>query len=71
VEAQSGVVRLRGEVKTFYEKQLSVQLARRVAGVVRLIDEVVVKHPSFDSLQGTVTVKLQPAERFIPAGRGG
>jgi osmotically-inducible protein OsmY len=60
VEAHAGVVRLRGSVKTFYEKQLSAQLARRVAGVVRLIDEVTVNHPPFDQRQEVVTIKLQP-----------
>jgi osmotically-inducible protein OsmY len=59
VEAHAGVVRLRGNVKTFYEKQLSSQLARRVAGVVRLIDEVIVDHVQFDHRQGVVTIKLQ------------
>jgi osmotically-inducible protein OsmY len=42
VESRNGVVTLRGRVSTFYEKQLSAQLARRVAGVVRLVDQVVV-----------------------------
>jgi osmotically-inducible protein OsmY len=54
VEARSGVVTIRGSVSTFYEKQLSIQLVRRVAGVIRLIDEVIVQstpHPrSTDSL---------------------
>lgn len=40
VEAQGGTVTLRGKVHTFYEKQLTQQCSRRVAGVVRLIDEV-------------------------------
>jgi osmotically-inducible protein OsmY len=44
VEAENGVVTLRGKVPSFHEKQLSVQLARRVAGVVRLIDDVVVRN---------------------------
>jgi osmotically-inducible protein OsmY len=43
VEARGGVVTLRGRVSTFYEKQLSVQIARRVAGVVRLVDDVMVQ----------------------------
>jgi osmotically-inducible protein OsmY len=42
VSASSGVVTLRGSVSTFYEKQLSAQLAGRVAGVTRLVDHVVV-----------------------------
>lgn len=40
VEAQNGVVTLTGRVKTYYEKQLGGQRARRVAGVVRLIDRI-------------------------------
>jgi osmotically-inducible protein OsmY len=59
VEAHGGVVRLRGNVRTFYEKQLSVQLTRRVAGVVRLIDEVIVNRPQIDRRQGVVTIELQ------------
>jgi len=75
VEAHRGVVTLRGKVKTFYEKQLSAQLARRVAGVVRLIDEVVVNHPAIDHRQGVVTVKLnvanlQPTDRAANSHRG-
>jgi hypothetical protein len=40
VEAQGGVVTLRGTVNSFYEKQLSQQCCRRVAGVVKLIDAI-------------------------------
>ncbi len=42
INADDGTVTLRGSVFTFYEKQLSQQCPRRVAGVRRLIDEVVV-----------------------------
>ncbi len=69
VQARSGVVVLRGKVQTFYEKQLSAQLARRVAGVVRLIDHIVVNRPNAEGLsneilsresqQTVVTVRLQ------------
>jgi hypothetical protein len=59
VQASSGVVILRGQVQTFYEKQLSAQLARRVAGVVRLIDQIVVNHPTSENRQPVVTVRLQ------------
>jgi len=62
VEARGGVVRLRGRVKSFYEKQLSAQLARRVAGVVRLIDEVTVNSPPADGKQDVVTVTFQPKQ---------
>jgi hypothetical protein len=58
VEARGGVVRLRGNVRAFYEKQLSAQLTRRVAGVVRLIDEVIVRYPQTDRRQDVVTIKL-------------
>ena len=40
VESSRGVVTLSGLVKTFYQKQLSVHCARRVAGVVQVIDEI-------------------------------
>jgi osmotically-inducible protein OsmY len=40
VEAHGGQVTLRGCVQSFYEKQLSHSLCRRVAGVIRLIDAV-------------------------------
>lgn len=45
VEARGGTVTLRGMVHSFYEKQLTQQCSRRVAGVVRLIDEVDVAAP--------------------------
>jgi osmotically-inducible protein OsmY len=38
VDAKQGVVTLRGRVRTYYEKQLGGQGARRVAGVVKLVD---------------------------------
>jgi hypothetical protein len=40
VRSSQGVVTLRGHVRTFYEKQLSGSAARRVAGVVHLVDDV-------------------------------
>lgn len=40
IEADRGVVTLRGRVSTFYEKQLALNCCHRVAGVRRLIDEV-------------------------------
>jgi osmotically-inducible protein OsmY len=42
VEAREGVVTLRGNVPTFYEREITVRLARRVAGVVQLVDEIIV-----------------------------
>ena len=40
--AQAGVVTLSGRVHTFYEKQLSNECCRRVAGVRQLLDDVIV-----------------------------
>jgi osmotically-inducible protein OsmY len=40
VEAAGGTVTLRGTVNSFYEKQLSQQCCRRVAGVLKLVDAV-------------------------------
>jgi osmotically-inducible protein OsmY len=44
VEAREGVVRISGQVLTFYEKQLCNQCCRRVAGVLELVNAVDVKH---------------------------
>jgi osmotically-inducible protein OsmY len=40
VEATDGVVTLRGQVRSFYEKQLCHNCCRRVAGVRQLVDDV-------------------------------
>ena len=40
IEANRGQVTLRGRVKTFYEKQLCICSCQRVAGVIRLIDQL-------------------------------
>jgi osmotically-inducible protein OsmY len=40
VEASDGVVTLRGQVRSFYEKQLCHNCCRRVAGVRQLVDDV-------------------------------
>lgn len=42
VTAENGVVTISGRVKSFYEKQLCQQCCRRVAGVVKLVDDVLV-----------------------------
>jgi hypothetical protein len=46
VEAHNGVVTLSGRVRSFYEKQLSHHSAKRVAGVLQVIDEIEVAWPS-------------------------
>jgi osmotically-inducible protein OsmY len=40
VRAKDGTVTLAGKVPSFYDKQLALNCCRRVAGVVRLVDEV-------------------------------
>jgi osmotically-inducible protein OsmY len=40
VEAENGVVTVRGKVKTFYQKQVCAHTCRRVAGVNQLIDAI-------------------------------
>ncbi len=44
VRADRGTVVLRGEVNSFYEKQLCISCAKRVAGVLELVDEIQVPH---------------------------
>jgi len=46
VEANDGTVVLRGELQTFYEKQLCLNVCQRVAGVVRLVDQLNVANVS-------------------------
>jgi osmotically-inducible protein OsmY len=46
VEARSGTVLLRGEVSSFYAKQLLQHSARRLAGESQVIDEVSVVTPA-------------------------
>ncbi|HEV2970326.1 MAG TPA: BON domain-containing protein [Pirellulales bacterium] len=40
VEARRGVVTLRGRVHTFHQKQLCLNCCQRVAGVVRINDQI-------------------------------
>lgn len=42
VEALNGTVTLRGEVASFYEKQVAIHASQRVAGVLRLVDSITV-----------------------------
>lgn len=42
VAAQNGVVRLEGVVPTFYDRQLILSVARHVAGVLRVEDELAI-----------------------------
>jgi osmotically-inducible protein OsmY len=40
VDAGQGVVTLTGQVTSFYEKQVALNVCRRVAGVYDLVDHV-------------------------------
>lgn len=40
VKARQGVVTIRGDVSSFYERQLCIHCCQRVAGVVRLNDQI-------------------------------
>lgn len=40
IEARGGVVTLRGTVPTFYRRQLLFSSARRVAGVLEVVDQL-------------------------------
>lgn len=42
VNALGGVVTLTGRVRTFHERQVGLLSARRVAGVVRIVDRILV-----------------------------
>ena len=43
VEVDGDTVVVRGQVQTFYERQLAVEFSRRVAGVIRVADWIEVR----------------------------
>ena len=43
VSADNGVIRLRGRVRSFHEKQLCLSCCRHVAGVVGVVDQIIVE----------------------------
>ncbi len=45
VRVLQGVIQLRGQVRSFYEKQLAFALAQRVPGVQGVVDQVTVIYP--------------------------
>ncbi|MBI3461681.1 MAG: BON domain-containing protein [Planctomycetes bacterium] len=45
IESQGGVVTLRGIVRSFYQKQLCIHCCQRVAGVIRVQDDLQVAVP--------------------------
>ncbi|MGE0533473.1 MAG: BON domain-containing protein [Pirellulales bacterium] len=42
VDTNGDAIELRGQVPTFYEKQVATECARRVAGVIRVVNLIVV-----------------------------
>ena len=50
VQADNGTVTLRGEVFSFYQKQLCISCSRRVAGVLGLVDEIEVARIEAEAL---------------------
>ena len=43
VNAEGDTLWLSGQVRTYYEKQLAVKLSCRVAGVIRVVDQIQVR----------------------------
>jgi hypothetical protein len=43
VEIDGDVVLLRGKVRSYYEKQMALQFASRVAGVIQVVDSIEVR----------------------------
>lgn len=42
ISIDRGTVTLRGSLPTFYDRQLAIEITRRVAGVLRVVDELTV-----------------------------
>jgi len=60
VEAADGIVTLSGRVGSYYERQLAQSRARRVPGVIRLVDALtVIERPSRPS--GLASLLTRPA----------
>lgn len=51
VRARQGVVTIRGCVSSFYERQLCIHCCQRVAGVVRLNDQIEVGRRRVESVR--------------------
>ena len=45
IKVQHGAVTLTGRVRSFHEKQVALNACQRVAGVLALIDEILVERP--------------------------
>ena len=40
IDVKNGLVAIKGRVDSFYERQLCINCCQRVAGVIRLIDQI-------------------------------
>jgi osmotically-inducible protein OsmY len=72
IEAHRGVITLAGQVPSFHQRQLIYSFARRVAGVVQVIDqlEVLPVEPRKKALtigQGDSSTRLKTAGLRVPA----
>jgi len=75
VAAQNGVVRLEGVVPTFYDRQLILSVARHVAGVLRVedelaIDESIARRQESKAVDSTAVESPSPANGS-PVSNGG
>ncbi|MBS0211511.1 MAG: BON domain-containing protein [Planctomycetes bacterium] len=64
IEVNQGVVHLRGQVRSYYEKQLAYAISRRVPGVKEVVDRVAVTYPV--SSHQAAPVEAAPRETTLP-----
>lgn len=60
IEAQQGHVTLRGALASYYHRQLAVALARRIAGVIQVIDQLDVIAPPLPTSVPDVAFAVLP-----------
>ncbi len=63
-DAYGGVVAVSGELPTRYAKWLCIECCRRVAGVIRIIDQMKVE-PEISELPNTLHVTAKPISRKL------
>ena len=51
VDVCNGVVTVVGEVSSYYEKQVALTACQRVAGVLDLIDKIIVEQKNLETLE--------------------
>lgn len=65
LEVHNGTVTLRGNVPTFYDRQVAFEAARHVAGVRHVQDELSVKEPAKTLVQPEPTVFVHPPKNVF------